>query len=336
MAGALLAALAPWPSWAETLERTDAPVPPALATAAPALREVLLTGFTRARAEAPLVAETSGRVEEVFLDIGDAADEQGRFARLDTTFLELDLAEIGVQQDRLRAQIEYDQREVERYRELARQNNTSASQLDGLEQALRNNNHELRSLEVKQRVLNERLARATIRVPAGWRITARTVEPGQWVREGETVGRAADFSLLLVPFALTSEELGTLTAQADSLRLDLTDLGHGVAARIYRTNPGFDPETRKIAVDLALADPVEPARGGLRARLRLSLPERTGAVSLPAAALEQSYEEYWVTREDGERLRVLLLGPDRSDPARTRVVAPAIHPGDRFRLSPGS
>lgn len=305
----------------------------ALVAAEPAVREIALTGFTRARAELPLVAQVPGRVEQVDRDIGETIGEDGVFARLDDTFIALELEEVTIQQERLHAQIDYDRREVTRYTELARQNNASASQLDTLEQTLRDNRHELRVLEVKQRVLEERLLRTRIRAPAGWQVTGRSVEPGQWVKDGENVGAAADFSALIVPFALTPEQYAALTATNDRIILRLPDLKREATAIIYRTNPGFDPVTRKIAVDLEIQDEVEPRRGGLRARLSLKLPERTGAVMLPPRAVEHSYEELWVTREDGERLRVMLLGSGAGpDGDRLRVSSPDVEPGQRFRL----
>jgi len=305
----------------------------ALVAAEPAVRRVDLTGFTRARAALPLVAETPGRVEQVAWDVGETIGEDGVFARLDDTFIALELEEVKVQQERLNAQIDYDQREVKRYTKLARKNNASASQLDTLEQTLRDNRHELRVLEVKQRVLEERLTRTLVRAPAGWQVTGRTIEPGQWVKDGENVGAAADFSALIVPFALTPEQYAALTAASDGIRLSLPDLKRDVAASIYRTNPGFDPVTRKIALDLEILDQIDPRRGGLRAQLSLDLPERTGAVMLPPQAVERTYEELWVTREDGERLRVMLLG-DRAGPDgdRLRVASPDVEPGQRFRL----
>jgi RND family efflux transporter MFP subunit len=309
---------------------------PALATAEAAERSITLSGFTRPRAEVPLVAETSGRVVEAYADIGDRVGPEGGFARIDDTFIGLDRDEIEVQQERLRAQIEYDEREVQRYGELARQNNASASQLDALQQALRNNGHDLRALEVRERILDERLARTRVRAPEGWRITARMVEPGQWVREGETLGQAADFSTLLVPFALTPEQFEALESQSGDLSLSLPDRALRLPATVHRINPGFDPETRKIAVELALAEPLDGARGGLRTELELRLPERSGAVSVPSAALEKSYEEYWLTREDGTRLNVLLLGPDRDSPGRVRVTAPGLEPGQKVRVGTDS
>jgi RND family efflux transporter MFP subunit len=332
-AAAILALLAacPWP-----LAASPADPAPALATAEPAERSITLSGFTRPRAEVPLVAETSGRVVEVYADIGDRVGPDGGFARIDDTFIRLDRDENEVQQERLRAQIEYDEREVQRYQELARQSNASASQLDALQQALRNNGHELRALEVRERILDERLARTRVGTPEGWRITARMVEPGQWVREGETLGQAADFSTLLVPFALTPEQFEALESQSEDLSLLLPDRAISLPAQVHRTNPGFDPQTRKIAVELAFSEPVEHARGGLRAELDLRLPERSGAVSVPRAALEKSYEEYWLTREDGTRLPVLLLGPDGDSPARVRVTAPGLEPGQKVRVGTDS
>jgi RND family efflux transporter MFP subunit len=307
-----------------------------LATAEPAFRGVTLSGFTRARAQVRLVAETAGRIEEVYADIGDAIAADGLFARLDDTFIRLELEEVEVQRDRLSSQIDYDRREVERYRELARERNASPSQLDTLEQTLRDNSHALRGLEVRRKVLQERLQRTRIRAPNGWRVTARSAEPGQWVGEGEPVGAAADFSRLLVPFALTPLQLAALDAASEAIVLELPDLGLKASAAVYRTNPGFDPETRKVAVDLELLADLEVRRGGLRALLTLNLPERSGAVMLPAEALERSYEEYWVTREDGERLRVTVLGRVESGGTELmRVASPHIAAGDRFRLHTG-
>jgi RND family efflux transporter MFP subunit len=302
-----------------------------LVTAESAVREIGLTGFTRARAELSLVAEIPGRVEEVFHQIGEAVGPDGVFARIDDTFLRLEQREVAVEQERLREQIAYDEREVERYRELARQSNASQSQLDTLEQALRNNRHALRALEVKQEMLAERIERTRVRAPPGWLVTARLVEPGQWVKDGDPLGTAADFSTLLVPFALTPEQHAALPA-GGGIALALPDLGRTVAAEIYRLNPGFDPDTRKIAIELAVIGEVSPRRGGLRALLPLALPERSGAVMLPLEALEESYEEHWLTREDGSRVRVTLLGIS-GDGRRARVASPEVRPGERFRTT---
>lgn len=321
-----------------------APTPPALdarpdggaiVVAEPSLREVTLTGFTRARARLPLVAETAGRVVAVGHDIGGGIGADGDFARIDDTFIRLEIDENAVRQERLRAQIAYAEREVERYTRLAQENNTARSQLDQVEQTLRDNRHELRGLAVQQRVLAERLVRTRINAPAGWRVTARAIEPGQWVAAGERVGEVADLGTLVLPFALTPEQYAALTARAAAggLTVTLPDLGRDIAASVLRTNPDFDPETRKIAVELRLDGPVEPRRGGLRALLALPLPEQSGAVLLPAAAVRKSFEEHWVEPVQGEPVQVVVLGEVTGpDGPRLRVSSPALVAGTPVRL----
>ena len=305
----------------------------AIVTAEAATREVVLTGFTRARAELPLVTETQGRVEAVRYDVGDVIGDDGLFASIDTTFIRLELEETAVQIAQLRDQIELDQREANRYRQLAQRDNVSASQAEALEQTARSNRHALRALQIRERRLEERLARASVRAPLGWQVTARAVEPGQWVGIGDVLGAVADFRTLLVPFALTPAQQAALERSSDPVVLELPDIGQRVPAEVYRVNPGFDPTTRKIRIELRVGGDPQPRRGGLRARLALRLPEDSNAVLLPDEAIGHSYEEHWVIRENGERVRVVYLGPvDGSDRQMTRISGPQIRPGDRFRL----
>ena len=303
-------------------------------TAEPALRPVTLTGFTRARASLPLISEVSGRVQDVTCDIGDTIDPAGVFARIDDTFLRLELEQVKLKQDRLRAQIAFDEREVQRYDRLARESNAAAAQLDALKQTLGDNRNALLELAVEERIIRERLTRTTVPAPSGWRLTERNVEPGQWINAGEPLGKAANFKTLIVPYALTPEQhdvLLTSLRQRPGIRLWLSDLEQWVDASLRWTNPAFDPATRKVAIELEIASPLEPARGGLRAQLTLEVPELSGAVLLPESAVRRSYEEHWVYPVNGAPIQVLVLGRVAHDDGdRLRVVGPNIAPGDRF------
>jgi RND family efflux transporter MFP subunit len=304
-----------------------------LVTARASFQEVTLTGFTRARATLPMVAESSGKVLAVDAEIGEAIGTTGVFGQLDDTFIRLDLDANRVQQAQLRSRLDYDRREAKRYRELASKGSASKSRLDELEQTLLDNQHRLDELAIQERVLEERLIRTKVTAPSGWQVIERRVEPGQRVNEGEVLGAVSDFSTLLVPFALSPEQFAALRRDGTDLSLYLPDWGKTVATRLYRVNPGFDPATRKTAVDLAVDDDLPERRGGLRTRLTLRLPEATGAVMLPDTAVEESYEEFWVTRESGDRLRVVKLG-NHAGPDGTwiRIASPHIRPGDLFRL----
>ena len=302
-----------------------------IVVAEPSYRSVMLTGFTRARASMTLVAENAGRVLEVAADVGDVIDEHGLFARIDPTFIELDLQLNRVQQQKLADRNSYDRQELERHRSLVDKGGASQSLYDQLQQTLRDNRHRLEELKVTEKLLQEKLERAQVRAPSGWQVTRRLVQPGQYVSQGSVLGEIADYSTLLLPLALDPAQFAALRRLDTALEVELPDWQRRVSARVYRVNPGFDEQTRKINLDLVLESGLPERRGGLRARLQLWIPEQTNAVLLPAAAVEQSYDEYWLTRENGDRVRVVWLGKGPGA-ASARVSAQGIQAGDRFRL----
>lgn len=329
----LLAALA-WalPAFAadepETKTPADQPVEMRSVTAQPAQRVITLTGFTRARAVLPLVAEVAGRCLSVAAEVGQALGTEGVFCRLDETFVRLEIEANRIEQQRVVSSVAYLEKEAERYRALVKNKSEAQSRLDKLEDELTRARLNLAALKTAGATLAERLERHTIKGPPGWRVTRRKVEPGQWVNLGNEVGAVGNFQVLLVPLALTPSEFAQLRLGADKLTVRLPDLGLVVPARLERINPGFDPATRKIEVDLALDDGLPERRGGWRVEVDLHTPDPSGAVLLPAAAVEERYQEHWLRRPDGSRVRVVLMGPGPE--GMLRVHSHQVKPGMTF------
>ncbi len=298
-----------------------------------AFQDVALIGFTRPRATVQLIAEEAGRFETVAVDVGDVMGEQQRFGCLDSVYIDLDLAANQARQTRLQADLAYFSKQVTRFHDLVKRNTTAQSELDDLQRKKTGTAAELTEAEIEHRRLLERKRRHCIEASRNWHVTERLVEPGQWVKVGDPVGTIADFSVLLVPFALSHAEFKALQQQGDDLQVRLVDEQIDVAATPVHLNPDFDEHTRKISVDLALDRGVPDKRGGLRVQLLLRLPDPSGAVLVPPAALEERYEQHWVQKHDGTELAVVYLGRvKRGQDAWARVVAKALKPGDRVRL----
>lgn len=300
--------------------------------ARPAVRAATLTGFTRARADMALTAETAGKVLEVFADIGEPVPKSGVFARIDPTFVELNLQANQVEQARLGAQAVYLEKETSRYQALVRDENAAQSVLDKFETDLETARQGIEALKVQERTLRERLARATVTAPPGWKITARHIEPGEWVAAGQKVAQAGDFSSLIVPFALGPDEYEALIRSKQSLSLNLPDKNLRAPAEILRVSPAFDPQTRKTGVDLVLRG-LKDMRGGIRAELGLELPSASGSVFVPPGSVALRYEQHWLTRETGEQAPVVLLGPGPA--GLIEIVSPDVRAGEKFRKKAG-
>ena len=305
-----------------------------LVVAREAVRQETHIGFTRARREMTLSAETSGRVELVAAEMGDLIDGNNPLVCLDATFIDLDIRANKTEMARLQIDIRYFRKQVKRLSELLRTNSSSESQLDEAQRNLDLTRNQLASLRIKDETLAEKKRRHCVYAPDGWYLIQRHVEPGEWITSGQPLAQAGDFSLLLIPFSLSLAELQVLEQLGNSLHLRLPDLRQQAKARIAHLSPSFDQVSRKIYVELEVGERIERPRGGLKTELTLTIPVTSGSVMLPAAALTQQYEEYWLTRENGDLVKVVYLGRVVDKEAQwVRVISPEIQPGDRFQLS---
>jgi RND family efflux transporter MFP subunit len=303
--------------------------------AQPAMRTVTLTGYTRARHVMDMVSEEAGRCIKVEADVGDTIAKDGVFAVLDRTFIDIALKKNRVEQARLKKTSTYFAKEVGRYEELVRRQSAAQAKLDELQQKLDESDLAVEGLKVEEANLKERRARHIIRVPAGWTIVERAVEPGEWVAIGKHLGRAGDFRKLLVPFSLSPQEYKALKNLEGMPQLRFPDEGEGgltMEARVERISPAFDPETRKISLDLAVSGGLSEMRGGLRAELQLLLPDPSGAVLAPLSAVSERYEEFWLTRSNGEQVRVIRLGDGPQNTVRVRSAN--VKAGETFKIKP--
>jgi len=303
--------------------------------AKPAMREVTLTGYTRARHVLDIVSEEDGRCIKVKADVGNTIEKDGIFCVLDTTFVDLAIKKNSVDQKRLMKNIAYYGKEVRRYEQLLARESVAQSKLDALQNTLDQSEFELQALKTEEASLEERRERHVVRVPSGWTITERNAEPGEWIPAGTHLGKAGDFRKLLVPFSLSPEEYRALGELHGSPALRFPgegEKGITLEAEVERISPAFDPQTRKMGVDLSVRKGLSQMRGGLRAVLTLEVPDGSGAVLVPTSALSERYEEFWLTRENGEQVRVVLL--DHGSDSTSRVRSAEVRPGDRFKVQP--
>jgi RND family efflux transporter MFP subunit len=300
----------------------------------PASRSVTLTGFTRPRTTMTLVSEESGQCVEVLADVGDAIGKDGVFARLDDSFVVLDLEKNRAEQKRLAANLAFYENEVKRYEKLVSADSAARRDLEEDVRVLAGAKHELEALRIGEKAYKEHLRRHTLRAPAGWKVVERYLEPGEWVKSGDKAAELGRFDVLMIPYALTIAELSALKAQGGEIGLEMTDIGKKARARIERISPDFDPDSRKINVDMIIETNGFDFRGGLRAEMTLEMPDPGGALLVPKKSLLKAYEEFFLIRPDGERVKTVLLGQGPEGLLRVSVEGRA--PGEAFLANPGS
>lgn len=293
----------------------------ATTSATPAFRETRLVGFTRAAAEIQIIPEASGRCLKVFADVGDTLAKDGSFAKLDDTFIKLEIESNANRRQALTSRTTFLKRELERSQSLNQSAALSASELDQVQQEYDQAMLDLQALKTEARILEERLKRHSVTAQPNWRIITRDVEPGQWVAAGTPIGRAADFTKLLIPLSLTYAEYQTLS-KMPNISVQLTDLDQTLNAKLTKVSPGFDPQTRKINAELELGSGLEQMRGGLRAEISIPTEAEPNTFVLDANAIRERYNTFWLTRPDGSEVEVAVLErkPNRTAKVRSREI----------------
>jgi RND family efflux transporter MFP subunit len=306
-----------------------------LISAEAAVKRETLSAFTRAHTRLVLSAESAGRVMKVNGDVGDNIKDREPYSCLDDTYLELELRSNKAERKIMEVDIDYFAKEVNRFSKLLKKNSSTKSQLDSAQRNLNKTKAQHSALVVAADILKERKDRLCINAPSGWRVMKRYVEPGTWVNAGMPVVEVGDFSRLVAPFALSTNEYNALLdKQETGLKVTLPELNLILPARLIRVSPAFDEQSRKIHLELELSEGLTVHRGGLRVNLELDIPMQTGAVLVPAHALQQRYEQYWLKRPDGSEVSVVYLGRSKHpDDGWVRVVSPDIKPGDQFIVS---
>lgn len=274
----------------------------------PYYRTQLLTGFTKARQTVQISSEVGGQCIAFNAEIGTTIPTSGVLAEIDATYVHLDIQANRLELESVKRQLLTEKKMLQRYTTLLEKNSSTQAKLD--EVTLSADLHELKinSLTNQYQRLQENLARHIIKAPPGWTIIDRMVEPGEYVQPGGPIAKIGDFTKLIIPLALSFNELQNLK-KTSNVPLYFPDLNLRIIGQIYRVSPTFFESTKKIPVDLIVDAKHHDTiiRGGLRAELHLREQKKDTYV-LPLSAVINRYDAYWIVHEERGRMRVLFLG----------------------------
>jgi len=300
-----------------------------LLTAKPAHRNHSLFGFTRAVALLPIATEVSGKVRSVHFNVGDELTGDQPLVCIDPTFIDLNIRQQQSLNQVSLVDIDYFQKQVKRFRQLVAVKKSAQSDLDGFERQLGLAQQNLAVQKVQLATLEEQKKRHCIVGPSRWQMVERQVEPGQWLGVGAPVAVLGDYRRLIVPFSIPYAHLARL--QNDSqLQLVVTDSGERLKATLHTVSPTFDPTSRKLRIELVIANSDRRLRAGIRVQLIIQGRLTDNQFELPLLAVQKRYEEHWIKRQSGEEVRVQVLGPVLSKPDQVLIESSQITVGERF------
>jgi membrane fusion protein (multidrug efflux system) len=233
--------------------------------------DVQAVGSLRSRQGVMLRPEVSGRVAQLGFRDGQTVRRGQLMVQLDDTLQRAQLQQAQAQASIARTNLE-------RSRELLAQNFVSQSAVD-------QNGANLQVAEAQVALAQAQLSRMKVLAPFDGTVGIRTVDVGEYVRDGADIVNLEDLSVLNMDFRLPERYLTRIrTGQTVEVTLDAVP-GQRFTAQVEALDVQVDADGRALLVRARMADRSGLLKPGMFARGRVVLSVRENAVLVPEEAL---------------------------------------------------
>lgn len=309
---------------------------------------VVVSGNVEAKHFALVSARIPGPLDAVFVDEGDVV-EAGKTQLFQTDSVKLSkavalagqqltVAECSVREKQASleqsiAQNDQAAKDLERYRELARQNAVSAQmyeqQSTQARQAEAMVTHkralvslaeaELEQARLSLKMAEKDLADSLVAAPINGRVSERMKEPGEMAAPGTPIVKIEDLSVLEVSVFIPEEFYGRVQPGETRMRIRVggTDLG---TYRVTHKSPTVYSKLRTFEVKGIIEKPPEEVVPGCLAEVAIVLDGRPGA-GVPTGAIQQRGGRKVVFAVEGDLARMIPVETGREMEGWTEVTA---------------
>ncbi len=245
-----------------------------------------------------LAARTEGVLTDVLVEEGSQVAQGEVIARIDVREQRAELA-------RSRARLHERQASFERFERLRDRNYVDLASFEAARAEL-----EIAATEVE--LWETRVAFGTVASSIAGTVVGRYVEPGEAIARHAALFSIADFSNMVVRLGLSELDIANLR-EGDPVVVHIDALARqepldGFIRRIF---PSAEAESRLITVEVDLPGALERGvKPGFLARARVLVEEKTDVLAVPAAAVAESDDGFFVMMIDGnDQLERRLVEP---------------------------
>ena len=300
---------------------------PAVALAPVLLQDVTerieATGQLVARDRAEIAAEVAGRVTEILIDEGEAAETGAVIVKIDPERRELEQASARARVAEARAGLVEQRRERGRVRKLHSQNVAAKARLEQAETDLQLSQARLDAAQAQLGVAERALADASVTAPFTGRIAERYVSAGEYVQVGQRLVELVAQDPIEVEFRVAEKDSGRVALGQEVVVRVAPYPDEIFRARVTVISPVIDERSRTLRVKGRIENSDGRLRPGLFARADLGVNRRSGVRMIP--------EESVLRRSDGAV--VFRIAEDSR--VERRVIATGLYSRGRIEVLEG-
>ena len=247
--------------------------------------QISLVGTAEAIASSIVAAEVSGVVEHFPVKEGDFVKKGKLLVRLRSTDLKLRLKGAVASREKIRANLEYAEKELNRASRLKDANSIAARKYDeSLYNHLALSQEFLRS-EAEIERLEYEIKQKRVVAPFSGFVAQEHTQVGEWIKDGGPVVTLIDLEQVRITvdvperYAVLLIPQGEVKVMVKSISNDL------LAGRIYSLLPQANPDSRTFPVRINIANPEFKIKSGMEAMVTFNLAASKNALLIPKDAI---------------------------------------------------
>jgi RND family efflux transporter MFP subunit len=281
------------------------------------------TGELRARHEATLSSETSGRIQRFHVDVGAKVKKGDVLVELDASTARIQVQQAQAARAAAEAAHKGAESDLRRARELARGDAASPAAVERAETVELQTAAALEQASAAVAAAQDQLAKHTLRAPFDGVVTARTKSAGEFVAmmPPTPVLAMVDLGSLEVR-AGVPEAVADLLAPGAELAATVSPSGKPFKARIRSVGAVVEPGTRTVDVRAdPVGGPLKELRPGAIVEIALGGAAAAEGLFLPAGAVQEADGGQFVWTVEAEHLKRQAVKVQRLGPGTVRVLS---------------
>jgi RND family efflux transporter MFP subunit len=268
-------------------------------TRADVTQELIVVGNLIGETTVEVVPKTAGRLEEMFVRLGDRVSRGQQIARIEDREIreQVKQAEAAFQVARAtirqrEADLKFAETNVERSRNLFDRQLLPKQSLEDAEARYQANDAQLdlaraQFVQAQSRLeeLRITLANTLISSPVNGFVARRVVDPGAFVSPNQPIADVVDISRVRMVANVVEKDLRRVEV-GESARVEVDAFpGETFKGRIGRVAPVLDPQTRTAQIEVEIPNVAFRLKPGMYARVTLTVEHHAHALVVPNNAL---------------------------------------------------
>lgn len=239
-------------------------------------------------------AEVAGVIRKIHFDSSDPVSNGKLLIELD---IEVDMAELAaLRADRRLAEITRD-----RFAKISTQNLGSRADLDVAQATLERVDAEIVAMQAM-------MQKKSVRAPFAGELGIRRINPGQYLKEGDTIAELVALDPVYAEYTLPERFLAQLVAGQTVVVRVQSYPDRAFEGQIHAISPNVEAASRSVVVRALISNPDRQLRPGMFAEVETLQPFRENVLTLPERAVTyNSYGESVFVAEQANGSRTARL-----------------------------